>query len=381
MIFVNQSFGYLSKDTISHFLDNNEEVLVIAGSDLDLDLNFKKLRIIKCCKYNRKNIITRLISWMSFFFQTIYYINKFSKHHEEVFLVSNPPLLFFIPLLFKKKSYYLLVYDLYPDVFKIKLNPKSYKLFSFWERINSKVFSQAKLVFTIGQNMKNAVSIYVNDGKISVVYNWANQQPFPKVLNNNEAMFSKLRNKFIITYSGNMGATHDFSTLCKFIQLSQTSDSNVCFVFAGSGEKLQTIQKFVKDNKLSNVYFYSKLPYVKFMLLLSISNMGVVTLDKTMEHYSVPSKTATYLNEGLPILNFSSQNSEVYTIVENYKIGINVIPNDLDTAYKEIEKLITNVNLYNRFRENAFLISNNLFSSFNSKQYYDDISASRQSKR
>jgi hypothetical protein len=108
--------------------------------------------------------------------------------------------------------------------------------------------------------------------------------------------------------------------------------------------------------------------------------MGVVTLDKTMEHYSVPSKTASYLNEGVPILNFSSQNSEVYSIVENYKIGINVLPNELDTTYKEIEKLITNVNLYNRFRENSFLISNNLFSSFNAKKYYETVLASRESK-
>ena len=380
MIFVNQSLGYLSKDTIANFLDNNEEVLVIAGSDLDLDLKFKKLRIIKCYKYNRKNIFTRFISWTVFFFQTVYYVNKYSKHHKEVFLVSNPPLLFFIPLLFKKKAYYLLVYDLYPDVFKIKLNPGFYKLFSFWEHINRKVFAQAKVVFTIGQNMKNAVSSYVIDDKISVVYNWANQQTFPKLQIDDDVMFSKLKNKFIITYSGNMGATHDFSTLCKFIQLLQRLDSNVCFVFAGSGEKLQAIQTFVKANMLSNVYFYSKLPYAKFMLLLRISNMGVVTLDKTMEHYSVPSKTASYLNEGVPILNFSSQNSEVYSIVENYKIGINVLPNELDTTYKEIEKLITNVNLYNRFRENSFLISNNLFSSFNAKKYYETVLASRESK-
>jgi glycosyltransferase involved in cell wall biosynthesis len=270
---------------------------------------------------------------------------------------------------------------LYPDVFKIKLNPSLYKLFSFWEHINRTVFAQAKLVFTIGQNMKNAVSTYVNHNQIKVVYNWANQQSFPILQIDDEVIFSKLRNKFIITYSGNMGATHDFSILCKFIQMLQTLDSSICFVFAGSGEKLLAIQKFVKDNKLSNVYFYSKLPYTKFMLLLRISNMGVVTLDKSMEHYSVPSKTATYLNEGLPILNFSSQNSEVYSIVENYKIGINVLPNDLDKAYKEIEKLITNVNLYNRIRENSLLISTNLFSSYNSKQYYEDISVSRQSKQ
>lgn len=378
MIFVNQSLGYLSRDTILPFLDNNEEVLVIAGSDFDLELDNQKIRVIKCCNYNRKNSITKLLSWITFFFQTIYYINRFSKYHKEVFLVSNPPLLFFIPLLFKRQSYYLLIYDLYPDVFRIYLNSRSYKLFSFWERLNKRVFAQAKLVFTIGQNMKNAITAYVSEDKISVVYNWANQQTIPLVQNDDELMFSKLKNKFIITYSGNMGATHDFTILCKFIHLFQTLDSKVCFVFAGAGDKLQTIQKFVEDKKLSNVYFYSKLPYATFKYLLRLSNMGVVTLDEAMEHFSVPSKTATYLYEGLPILNFSSKNSEVYTIVESYKIGINVIPNDLDSTYNEIKNLITNVNLYNHFRENALLISNNIFSSFNSKKYYELISESRQ---
>ena len=52
MIFVNQSLGYLSRDTILPFLDNNEEVLVIAGSDFDLELDNQKIRVIKCCNYN-----------------------------------------------------------------------------------------------------------------------------------------------------------------------------------------------------------------------------------------------------------------------------------------------------------------------------------------
>jgi glycosyltransferase involved in cell wall biosynthesis len=378
VIFVNQSLGYLSTDTIRHFLDNNEDVLVIAGSDLDLDLDSKKLRIIKCCKYNRKNTFSRLFSWITFSFQTIYYINKFSKYHKEVFLVSNPPLLFFIPLLFKRQSYYLLIYDLYPDIFKINLNSRAYKLFSFWERLNKKVFAQAKLVFTIGQNMKTAVSTYVSEDKISVVYNWANQQTVSVVEKDDEVIFSELKNKFIITYSGNMGATHNFYIICEFIELFQKFDSNVCFVFAGSGEKLKVIQNFVEDKKLSNVYFYSKLPFATFTSLLRLSNMGVVTLDEAIEYYSVPSKTATYLNEGLPILNFSSKNSEVHAIVENYKIGVNVIPNDLDSTCKEITKLIANVKLYTNFRENAFLFSKNMFSSFNSKKYYELIVASRQ---
>jgi hypothetical protein len=156
----------------------------------------------------------------------------------------------------------------------------------------------------------------------------------------------------------------------EFIELFQKFDSNVCFVFAGSGEKLKVIQNFVEDKKLSNVYFYSKLPFATFTSLLRLSNMGVVTLDEAIEYYSVPSKTATYLNEGLPILNFSSKNSELHAIVENYKIGVNVIPNDLDSTCKEITKLIANVKLYTNFRENAFLFSKNMFSSFNSKKYY-----------
>jgi hypothetical protein len=377
MIFVNQSLGYLSSDTIFHFINNNEEVLVIAGSDIDFPLVSDKLKIIKCCKYNTKNSFTRILSWTCFFIQTIFYIKKNSKQHNNIFFVSNPPLLFFIPLFFKKHDYFLLIYDLYPDVFKIKLNSSTYKLFSFWENINKKVFDRATLIFTIGQNMRLAVSKYVNYNKIFVIYNWANEKLVPCMQHDVNLFFPELKDKFIFTYSGNMGSTHDFSAVCKFVDLFQAYNSSFCFVFVGGGEKLLFIKNFVKDKQISNVFFYSKLPFVTFKILLRISNMGVVTLDKTMERFSFPSKTATYLNEGLPLLNFSSYNSEVFAIVENHKVGVNIDSTNLDKSCREVVQIISDTNLYERLRNNSLSFSTNFLSSNNSRKYFELIEESR----
>lgn len=380
MIFINQSFGHLSSDTVNQFIENGEEIVVIAGSDVEMIADSKNLRIIKCVSYNRKNTFTRFFSWILFFIQSIFYVTKYRSNHKEIFIVSNPPILFFIPLIFRKKTYFLLVYDLYPDVLKIKFKKNYYKTFKFWEKVNKIVFANAKIVFTIGENMKNSISEYVEKSKIEVIYNWANKNYDSVDLNNERQLFPELKEKILVLYSGNMGATHDFSVVCEYIKMFEEINSKVFFLFVGRGSKLSEIKKFVNEKKLSNVGFVEKLPFSEYVALLKISKFGIVTLDKEMETFSVPSKTFSYLNAGLPVLNFTSMNSEVYTLIAKHNIGFNVNCNQITESCKELNKIIESDEIYMDLKKNSSKVSSILFSSENTGKYLELIKEVRNKK-
>ena len=111
MIFVNQSIGNLSNDILENFIENNESILVFTGRNIEIKLKSDKIKYFYGAEYNRRNIFTRIASWLSFTVHFFFFLLKNANKEKEIFLVSNPPLLFFLIIFFRKNVFFLLVYD------------------------------------------------------------------------------------------------------------------------------------------------------------------------------------------------------------------------------------------------------------------------------
>ena len=116
MLFVNQSSGYLMIDIVNAFVKSGkyDKIELFTGEiNIRPSVPDSSVHIIKTIKYNKKNIVTRLFSWVIAFLHLLFVVLKRGMKYE-LFLVTNPPLTTFIPL-FSKKPYSLLIFDLYPD--------------------------------------------------------------------------------------------------------------------------------------------------------------------------------------------------------------------------------------------------------------------------
>lgn len=367
MIFVNQSIGKLGIDIIKYFLSKNRKIVVITGrnslSELD-DLNVKVFRLMS---YDKKNLITRFYSWFLFTLSCFFILLKLRGVNKKLLITSNPPFLFLMSSICSFDSYFL-IYDLYPNVIQYKFGNNVFV--KFWKYLNVIFLNKYNRIITITESLKIEVDKYLGPSNKSVVIPvWSQSEAVIIDDNSYQLKYSFLIGKRVFIYTGNFGITHNFKSVFELLQFQKNSKlEDLFFLFVGYGEKKKSILRFVKENGINNVLVLDYLSNDELSYLLSISYFGIVTLDKGMGSFSIPSKTFSYLHQSLPVLCFSEPGTELYNLVADFSVGHNFI-GTLDFL-KFIERLNFEPDLYLKLRDNAKLLAENNYSLSNVELLY-----------
>lgn len=371
-ILINQVTGPLFIDIANAYAKKFDNVTLVTGSiepaSTKLDINIK---IVKKCNYIRKKGYLRILTWLVFFFQTFIYL--FLKSGKcKILLVSNPPILPFFTSIFsfrKKFEFNVIIYDLYPDALNaLNYIRKDSIMFKSWKKINSSVYKKASRVFTISNTMAKILSKTCSSDKIEVVYPWVDVS-FIKPIKKDENWFLekyKLKNKKIILYSGNMGATHDLMTILFAANELKSSDKDYHFIFIGDGVLKNELQSFKSKNSLSNVTF---LPYQNYSVLpfsFASADFGVVSLGRGLEGLSIPSKTFYYLASGCALISISESDSEVNKLVRENDCGYIIEPGNYVKLIKDLKSV--NANKLTEMKNNSRYLSKN-FTNINANQF------------
>jgi hypothetical protein len=111
---LNQGGGGFFRDFVFKVAEKSEGVTYYCPDKIETKGAFK---LKKAPKYNRKNILLRLISWCLYLIVVGFKI-LIQREKSLLLIVSNPPLAPIIGLIMyklKKYKYVLLFYDIYPD--------------------------------------------------------------------------------------------------------------------------------------------------------------------------------------------------------------------------------------------------------------------------
>jgi glycosyltransferase involved in cell wall biosynthesis len=373
ILFINQWPSHLTKDIINAFAGKTEQVALLAGyiseSGNPLD---KKVKISRIVKYNKKNTLSRLITWLMATIQAIVLVNlKYRKYH--LFLTSNPPSLAFIPL-FCSNSYSVQILDIYPDALVAGqfLSQKSW-LNRFWRNHNRKYFSAAKNVFTITEGMAKTISQYCNPEKIKVIPQWPSSDGFNKIerYDNKFVKSNGLENYFIIMYSGNIGLGHHVATLVESARLLK-DHTDIRFVIIGEGWNKPIIEKMIREYKLDNCILLPFQPTEMFRHSSQAADIGVVSVSKELAMLSVPIKTYNTINNEVPLLCITEDQSELAVLVSKYKIGKWFAPDQVTEISDYIISLKKDKNLVLNYKKNLRLCAKD-FTSKNAFLYLNSF--------
>lgn len=306
-------------------------------------VNIRRLRAFRMNKNSKKG---QIFNSISFFIRAFIYL-LFSSSKSPLLIVSNPP---FLPMMgyfiykLRRIKYIILIHDVFPEK-AIKLNyiTEGSFLAKFWKYWDKKSLDNASSVIVISETMKNnLVGKFINYGlrnseKVTVIHNWANED-FIKPINNDDNIFLKehsLLDKFIVLYSGNLGASYELEIIINAAK--KTLNDDIFYLFIGDGVKKQKLQKMTSDNSLNNVKF---LPYQKKEMLpfsLTAASVSIVTYEKIMEGLLMPSKLYTTLASGRAVIAFCEDGSEVSNIVSSAGCGFSV---DTSNVENFIEKVV-----------------------------------------
>jgi glycosyltransferase involved in cell wall biosynthesis len=342
-------------------------------------VGIRRLRAIRMDKNSKKG---QIFNSVSFFVRAFFHI-LFSGSKIPLLIVSNPP---FLPIMgylmykVRKINYIVLIHDVFPEkaikLNYIKQNGVLTRLWKFWDKKSLKYASGVVVISeTMKENLVNKFKLYRLDDteKITVIHNWA-AADFIKPLSPENNIFLRehdLQDKFIVQYSGNLGASYELEVLIH--AANEINDEEILFLFIGDGVKKRKLIGLVERYNLNNVKF---LPYQKKEMLpfsLTASSLSIVTYEREMEGLLMPSKLYTTLASGVAIISFCTRDSEVGTIINNAQCGLSIDPSNTGTLIEKILYLKNNPEVRFNMGKNARLYFENNFTLDHSLIKYANV--------
>jgi glycosyltransferase involved in cell wall biosynthesis len=112
-----------------------------------------------------------------------------------------------------------------------------------------------------------------------------------------------------------MGTMQDMDTILGAIR-ELKEDPNVFFLFAGHGNKMEKLKTIVSEEQIPNIVIHDFLHGKDFRDALAISDCALVSLEKGATGLCVPSKTYSYMMQGIPLLAIMDE-GDIVRDIEN----------------------------------------------------------------
>lgn len=280
----------------------------LEGADIPVreEKNGISIRRLKYIQMDRKGFLGRLINYFSFTFMVLLHLGSL-RRYRSVVVYSNPPILPWIAswgkALFGTKLVFV-SYDLYPEVATVtgtlgKGNP----ICRLMNHINKCVYRRADQVVALSEEMKQYILACrpIKEEKVTVIPNWYSGEEEPLERKEDNRFRETVKDRFTVSYFGNMGTMQDMETILGAIR-NLREDKNIFFLFAGHGNKLENLKRIAQEEKLRNIAIFGFLHGQDFRDALAISDCALVTLEKGATGLCVPSKTYSYMMQGIPII-------------------------------------------------------------------------------
>lgn len=260
---------------------------------------------VKYIQMDRKGFLGRLVNYFSLTFMMLLRLYKLANYRSVV-VYSNPPILPWIAswgkLLFGTKLVFV-AYDLYPEVAtRTGTLREGNFICRLMNHINKCVFQRADRVVALSHEMKDYIVANrpIAPQKVSVIPNWFEDSFSPEVREEN-VFREAVDGRFTVSYFGNMGTAQDMDTILGAIRILK-EDPKVFFLFAGHGNKMEALKTIVQKENLENIAIHDFLHGQNFQDALAISDCALVTLARGVTGLCVPSKTYSYMMQGIPLL-------------------------------------------------------------------------------
>lgn len=320
-----------------------------------------EIRRLKYIQLKRNNIIGRLINYFSFTFSVALSFIELRKY-KSVIVYSNPPVLPLIAALAKKffnTKVVFVSYDVYPEMAHITNSiSKDSTISKMMKLVNKSVFKHVNKVVALSNEMKTYLLNHrpsLSKHQIEVIPNWYEDKGVSNTkdsLNNN--LFSSIKNdrNLVVSYFGNMGICQDLDTIVEAIRKLR-DDSEVQFLFAGHGNKMQSLKKIVEKENLNNVTIFNFLHGKDFQDALNVSDCFLVSLTKGLTGLAVPSKTYSYMMAGKPVIAIMRQDSDIARDLEDNNAGFSMQVGESSKLVTVIKELRNNEDKRKHMGENS----------------------------
>ena len=318
IVVVNQASNYLTVGFCNAFAAKFDEVSLITGSvHVQGEELSHAVKVTYINKWVERPARKKFFSYIKACFK-IYWLLLTKYRGYEVFFVSIPPMGYLLNLILPHR-FSMVIWDVYPDVFKITGMKETHLVYRIWSKLNRKSFKKAFKLFTIGDKMADLLEVYVSRTKIIIQPIWSIFQQNERVSKDKNPFVTEhnLKDKFVVQYSGNIGLTHKVEVVIEIAELLKDNE-HIVFQIIGRGPRVPALQKMVEEKQLPNCVFLPFQTDEMFPFSLSATDLGIVILDELTSKGSVPSKSYNLMSYGIPSLYIAGKDSELNSYATKY---------------------------------------------------------------
>lgn len=202
---------------------------------------------------------------------------------------------------------------------------------------------------------KRNIDAGIPKDKIEVIYNWIDTNKVAPIPRKDNILFDRFnldRDKFYITYCGNLGLPQNVEII---IDAAKNLEQNkeIEFVIIGGGVRQKEIQQYIVNSNTSNIKFFPLQPLEEVSYVYSLGDVGIVLGKKGTSKNGFPSKTWTMMATGQAIISCFDLESELSSSVIEGECGIAIEPDSPEKLKQAILEMYNNKKNTQRFGLNS----------------------------
>ena len=297
---------------------------------------------------------------------------------DAYYIFSSPPFLGWMGAKLSKFAPTLYnAQDLFPDTLK---NIKGYKeknpLISFLRHKEKQVYKKNTRIVTISNEMKKTIlSAGCDEGKVDVIYNWADTDSLCHIERGDNALMDELgidKSKFIVSYAGDIGLFQGWNCILDAAKIVLSKKDDINFEIIGSGSYKEQLTKRVTKENISNVRVHPIQSSSRLSEIYSIGDIELVSIAPGISKMSLPSKTFVIMACGSALLTLVDQSSDITSIIKERNLGYTTEHGDAEKLADLILEAYENKDALPKMGKNAreFAKENNS-RQIQTKKYYD----------
>ncbi len=308
-------------------------------------------------RFDKRRFTGRATNYVTYFLTACWAGLRLDKP-DIVVALTDPPIIGLAAYLAGKRFGAPLVMsyrDLFPEVAALLPDFHSPAINAALQAVNRFLVRRAARVVALGETMKRR--LIENKGappeRTVIIPDWADTTsiaPGPK--RNAFSTANGLADKYVVMHSGNIGLSQSLETLVDAAALLRDIP-DVQVVFVGEGVKKPALQERVEALKLSNVSFLPFQPKERLGESFASADVFVVSLQRELAGYIVPSKLYGILAAGRPYVAAVEDSCEVASITRSYGSGLVAEPSNASDLADKILAFYRDRTMAKQCGENA----------------------------
>jgi colanic acid biosynthesis glycosyl transferase WcaI len=323
------------------------EVKVLCGPPTILGRNSKlpkciehkgiRIRRVWGTRFPKLNLLGRITNQITFALSVFFYL-LFHRPNRPILVLTNPPFLAAICALLRiikiGSPYIYLIFDVYPDTaVHLGLLKDQGFVAKVWDRLNAFIFRHSSAVVVIGRCMREVIRLKAGnsglnlDGALHYIPVWCDDRLIRSQPDEKNPLVDRfgVRNRFVVGYFGNMGRFHDMETIMEAAKILK-ENRDIIFLFVGEGHKKRWMINYARQNGLENCRFHTYVDRKDLGFLMSLADVGLVSLLQDQQGLSVPSKTFGLMAASVPVIAIMPSTSEIARIMQEEHCGTVIKP-------------------------------------------------------